>query len=226
MGIRKYKPTTPGRRGSSVADFVEVTRYEPEKSLVRPLPKKGGREAQVESPRAIKVADTSAPTASSTSVAPTKTACQPRSRTSSTTRTAPLALRYPALCRWREALHLGANQAAARRSDRERSIGRHQAWQLTPAPQHPRRYRHPRRRATSRRRRQAGPLGRSQRPARRERRSLRTASTPVRRDPQRRRARRAPRSARWATPSSRTSTGVRPAECAGRASAQPCAVWP
>ena len=43
MGIRKYKPTTPGRRGSSVADFVEVTRDEPEKSLVRPLPKKGGR---------------------------------------------------------------------------------------------------------------------------------------------------------------------------------------
>src|SRR5450756_3179100 len=43
MGIRKYKPTTPGRRGSSVADFVEITRSEPEKSLVRPLPKSGGR---------------------------------------------------------------------------------------------------------------------------------------------------------------------------------------
>jgi hypothetical protein len=43
MGIRKYKPTTPGRRGSSVADFAEVTRSTPEKSLVRPLPKKGGR---------------------------------------------------------------------------------------------------------------------------------------------------------------------------------------
>jgi large subunit ribosomal protein L2 len=43
MGIRKYRPTTPGRRGSSVADFVEVTRDTPEKSLVRPLPKKGGR---------------------------------------------------------------------------------------------------------------------------------------------------------------------------------------
>ncbi|HEX3206963.1 MAG TPA: 50S ribosomal protein L2, partial [Propionibacteriaceae bacterium] len=26
MGIRKYKPTTAGRRGSSVADFVELTR--------------------------------------------------------------------------------------------------------------------------------------------------------------------------------------------------------
>jgi large subunit ribosomal protein L2 len=43
MAIRKYKPTTPGRRGASVADFVEITRDEPEKSLVRPLPKKGGR---------------------------------------------------------------------------------------------------------------------------------------------------------------------------------------
>ncbi|HVF19129.1 MAG TPA: 50S ribosomal protein L2 [Mycobacteriales bacterium] len=43
MGIRKYKPTTPGRRGSSVADFVEITRDQPEKSLVRPLHSKGGR---------------------------------------------------------------------------------------------------------------------------------------------------------------------------------------
>ena len=43
MGIRKYKPTTPGRRGASVADFVEITRSEPEKSLIRPLHKTGGR---------------------------------------------------------------------------------------------------------------------------------------------------------------------------------------
>ena len=43
MRIRKYKPTTPSRRGSSVADFVEITRSAPEKSLVEPLPKKGGR---------------------------------------------------------------------------------------------------------------------------------------------------------------------------------------
>src|SRR6195952_5574833 len=46
MAIRKYKPTTPGRRGSSVADFVEVTRSPPEKSLVVPLPKNGGRNNQ------------------------------------------------------------------------------------------------------------------------------------------------------------------------------------
>ena len=43
MGIRKYKPTSPGRRGSSVADFVELTRSTPEKSLLAPSPKTGGR---------------------------------------------------------------------------------------------------------------------------------------------------------------------------------------
>src|SRR5947199_5257477 len=43
MAMRKYKPTTPGRRGASVADFAEITRDYPEKSLVRPLHNKGGR---------------------------------------------------------------------------------------------------------------------------------------------------------------------------------------
>ena len=43
MGIRKYKPTTSSRRGSSVSDFAEITRTTPEKSLVRPLPRNGGR---------------------------------------------------------------------------------------------------------------------------------------------------------------------------------------
>src|ERR1700750_2036884 len=43
MAIRKYKPTTPGRRGASGSGVSEVTRSEPEKSLVRPLHSKGGR---------------------------------------------------------------------------------------------------------------------------------------------------------------------------------------
>lgn len=43
MGIRKYKPTTPGRRGSSVSDFTEITRSTPEKSLVVAKHKTGGR---------------------------------------------------------------------------------------------------------------------------------------------------------------------------------------
>ena len=42
MAIRKYKPTTPGRRNSSVSTFSEITRSKPEKSLLRPLPKTGG----------------------------------------------------------------------------------------------------------------------------------------------------------------------------------------
>lgn len=43
MAIRKYKPTTPGRRGSSVSDFAEVTRSTPEKSLLVAKAKTGGR---------------------------------------------------------------------------------------------------------------------------------------------------------------------------------------
>jgi large subunit ribosomal protein L2 len=43
MAIRKHNPTTPGRRGMSVSTFDEVTRSTPEKSLLRPLPKTGGR---------------------------------------------------------------------------------------------------------------------------------------------------------------------------------------
>lgn len=48
MGIRYYKPTSPGRRGGSVSDFSELTdkKKPPEKSLLRPLHKKGGRNNQ------------------------------------------------------------------------------------------------------------------------------------------------------------------------------------
>ena len=43
MGIRNYKPTSPGRRFGSVSDFSEITKTEPEKSLTVPLKKHGGR---------------------------------------------------------------------------------------------------------------------------------------------------------------------------------------
>src|SRR6058998_160356 len=45
MAVRKYKPSTPGRRGASVSDFGEVTKGSPEKSLTRPSPKRAGRNA-------------------------------------------------------------------------------------------------------------------------------------------------------------------------------------
>ncbi len=48
MGIRQYKPTTPGRRGASVSDFAEITdrKKKPEKSLLKRLNKKSGRNFQ------------------------------------------------------------------------------------------------------------------------------------------------------------------------------------
>ena len=47
MGIRKYKPTTAGRRNATVSDFAELPPgAKPEKSLLRPLHKKGGRNNQ------------------------------------------------------------------------------------------------------------------------------------------------------------------------------------
>ncbi|BAB03856.1 50S ribosomal protein L2 [Halalkalibacterium halodurans] len=46
MAIKKYKPTSAGRRGMSTLDFAEITTDKPEKSLLAPLHKKGGRNNQ------------------------------------------------------------------------------------------------------------------------------------------------------------------------------------
>ncbi len=48
MGIRYYKPTSPGRRNASVSDFSELTdkNKKPEKRLTEPLKKTGGRNNQ------------------------------------------------------------------------------------------------------------------------------------------------------------------------------------
>ena len=46
MTIRIYKPTTNSRRNASVNLHTEVTKQKPEKSLLRPLKKKGGRNNQ------------------------------------------------------------------------------------------------------------------------------------------------------------------------------------
>lgn len=43
MPVKKYKPTTPGRRGASVQDFSDITKKRPEKSLTKVLKKHSGR---------------------------------------------------------------------------------------------------------------------------------------------------------------------------------------
>jgi large subunit ribosomal protein L2 len=43
MAIKTYRPTSPGRRGMTVSTFEEITRTKPERSLLRPLRKRSGR---------------------------------------------------------------------------------------------------------------------------------------------------------------------------------------
>jgi len=46
MAIKQFKPTSPGRRGATGPSFEEITRSRPEKSLLAPLNKGGGRNNQ------------------------------------------------------------------------------------------------------------------------------------------------------------------------------------
>src|ERR687886_2336226 len=43
MPLRKRKPTSAGRRFQTVSDFSEITATEPEKTLLAPMPRSGGR---------------------------------------------------------------------------------------------------------------------------------------------------------------------------------------
>jgi large subunit ribosomal protein L2 len=43
MAVKKYKPTTPGQRGMTGYSFDEITKTKPERSLIMPLRKTGGR---------------------------------------------------------------------------------------------------------------------------------------------------------------------------------------
>ncbi len=43
MGIKKFKPTSPGRRQMTVLSYEEITKKDPEKSLLAPLSKRAGR---------------------------------------------------------------------------------------------------------------------------------------------------------------------------------------
>jgi large subunit ribosomal protein L2 len=46
MAIKRYKPTSPGRRGMTASTFDDVTKFEPEKSLLEPKKRSGGRNNQ------------------------------------------------------------------------------------------------------------------------------------------------------------------------------------
>ena len=46
MAIKKYKPTSNGRRNMTSFDFAEITTDKPEKSLLAPIKRKAGRNNQ------------------------------------------------------------------------------------------------------------------------------------------------------------------------------------
>jgi large subunit ribosomal protein L2 len=46
MGLKKFKPTSPGRRAGTGPDFAEITKSTPEKGLTRFLKSTGGRNNQ------------------------------------------------------------------------------------------------------------------------------------------------------------------------------------
>ena len=165
MAIRKYKPTTPGRRGSSVADFVEITRTTPEKSLTRPLPKKGGRNNQGRittrhqgggHKRAYRIIDFRRYDKDGVPAKVAHIEYDPN-------RTARIALLHYADGEKRYIIApKDLVQGTPVESGSER---RHQARQQPAAAQHPGRYDDPLRRAASRRRRQDRPLGRQLAPS-------------------------------------------------------------
>ena len=225
MGIRKYKPTTPGRRGSSVADFVEVTRSTPEKSLVRPLTKSGGRNntGRITTrhiggghKRAYRLIDFRRHDKDGVPAKVAHIEYDPN-------RTARIALLHYADGEKRYIL--APNRPGAGRHDRERPRRRHQARQQPAAAQHPDRYGHPRRSSS-------GPVAARRSPARPASRvqlvakdgpyaQLRMPSGEIRNVDVRCRATDRRGGQRRAVA---TSTGARPAACAGRASARPSVV--
>ena len=165
MAIRKYKPTTPGRRGSSVADFVEITRTTPEKSLTRPLPKKGGRNNQGRittrhqgggHKRAYRIIDFRRYDKDGVPAKVAHIEYDPN-------RTARIALLHYADGEKRYII--APKDLTQGTRGRVGSQRRHQAGQQPAAAQHPRRYDDPLRGAASRRRCEDGPLRRQQRPA-------------------------------------------------------------
>ena len=226
MGIRKYKPTTPGRRGSSVADFVEITR-DHAGEVAGPAAAQQGRpqhHGRITTrhqggghKRAYRLIDFRRADKDGVPAKVAHIEYDPN-------RTARIALLHYADG---EKRYIIAPDRLRQGDTVENGpTRRHQAGQQPAAAQHPGRHGGARDRAAARRRREDRPLGRraasSWWP--------RTVPTPSCGCPPARSATStcaaAPRSARSATPSSPTSTGARPAGCAGRASARPSAASP
>ena len=162
MAIQSYKPTSPGRRGMSTQDFGEITKNEPEKSLLEhKVAQRSAATTTAASPRASAAAATSSATASidfkrNKTGVPAKVVgieYDPN-------RSARIALLQYA--DGEKAYILAPQQPRRRRRGRSRRTPPTSSRATAAAPLHPGRHRHPRRRAQDRPRRAARPLGRHQ----------------------------------------------------------------
>ena len=225
MGIKSYKPTSPGRRFMTTETFDDVTRSEPERSLVEPVTRKGGRNNNGRittrhqgggHKRRYRVIDFKR----DKDGVPAKVAhieYDPN-------RSARIALLHYADGEKRyivapQGLKVGDTVESGPKR-------RHQGRQRPAAREHPDRHDHPQHRALPRPRRPVRAQRRHERPAPGQRKAA-TASCACRRAncaasawPAGR------RSARSATPTTRTSTAARPGAPAGAACVRPCAARP
>ena len=187
MAVRKYKPTSPGRRFMTVSTFEEITKTEPEKSLTEPLKKKGGRNDNGRITTRHQGGGHKRRYRDRSTSSARRTACRRRSPRSSTTRTARRASRCcttPTARRRTSSrparLQVGATVESGPGADIK-------PGQRAAAREHPDRHARPQRRAQAGPRRPDGAQRRLGHPARREGRAatrvLRLPSGELRRVP-------------------------------------------
>ena len=215
------------RAGASARSptFEEITKTEPEKSLLEPVKRKGGRNNQGRittrhqgggHKRRYRVVDFKR----RKDGVPAKVAAIEYDPNRSARH------RPPALRRRGEGVHPRARRPPRRPAGRVGARGRHQARQRAPARQHPDRHARAQRRAQARPRRPDGPQRRLRHPARRQGRGLRRPAPALRRDapgaahlPRDRRPGREHRPREHLAAARRAAAG-------GSASARPCAARP
>ena len=223
MAIKTFKPYTPARRNMTVSAFDGVDKKaKPERSLVETLKKNSGRNSYGRitvrhrgggNKRKYRVIDFKRDKLDMPAVVQRLEYDPNRSAFIALVKYEDGELRYI----------LAPDRPEGRRHRRLLRRCGHQARQLPAHCQHPRRYRHPQRRAEARPRRPAGPLRRHRCTADGQGRRAGSGPSALRRGPLCPHELHAPASARWATSTMRTSTSARPAAPATWASVPPSA---
>ena len=219
----KFKPTSPGRRFMTVSDFDEITKSEPEKTLLAPLSKTGGRNNNGRittrhqgggHKRRYRIIDFKRTQGRRARPRCTRSSTTPTARRGSRCCTTPTARSATS---WRR-----CGCGSARRSSRAPNVDI-RPGQRAAAVVDPDRHHGARRRASPRPGRQDGALGRRLGAAGGQGGRHGAAAAAVRRDAARAGRRAGRPSGSSATSRTRSSRAARPGARAGRASARPCA---